>query len=164
MRNIVIRPIREDDHSTVGEILGTLTRKGESWPVSPAYTNAEALAFWFSHGQVFVAELDGEVVGTHFVGPNATGGGSHVANGGFGVAQLAWGSGVGRSMCTHAVAEARRQGYRAMQFNTVLSCNDRALALYESLGFTIVGCVPEAFLHPTKGYVDFLIMHRFLQW
>ena len=63
-------------------------------------------------------------------------------------------------MCQHSLERAAERGFRAMQFNFVVSSNERAVRLWQSLGFEIAGRLPEAFLHPTRGYVDALVMFR----
>ena len=105
---------------------------------------------------------DGGVVGTYILRPNQSGPGSHVANAAFMVARDAEGAGVGRRMAEHCLSEARRMGFRAMQFNFVVSTNVRALHLWNQLGFKIVGTLPGAFRHPEKGYVDVYVMYRSL--
>jgi GNAT superfamily N-acetyltransferase len=69
---------------------------------------------------------------------------------------------VGRALGEHALDWARDQGYLAMQFNAVVETNTRAVALWRSLGFQVVGTVPDAFCHPAEGYVGLHIMHRYL--
>ena len=78
------------------------------------------------------------------------------------VASDAQGSGVGRSMAQHSLGEARRMGFRAMQFNFVVSTNTPAIHLWKQLGFKIVGTLPDAFRHPERGYVDVYVMYRLL--
>ncbi len=112
--------------------------------------------------EVLVAEDDGEVVGTIEVRPNQPGQGSHVANFSAMVAPDAAGRGIGRALAVAALERAREAGYRAVQFNAVVATNIRALALWEDLGFRIVGTVPGAFRHPTEGDVDLHVMHRWL--
>ena len=72
------------------------------------------------------------------------------------------GRGVARGMCEHSLEHARARGYRAMQFNFVVSTNERAVRLWQSLGFEIVGRLPLAFRHPTRGYVDAFVMYKLL--
>jgi len=123
----------------------------------------DALAYWMSPDhQVFVAEENGTVVGTYFLRANQRGGGSHVCNCGYVTAPHATGRGVARAMCTHSLDHARKRGFLAMQFNFVISTNERAVRLWESLGFKTVGRLPQAFRHPKEGLVDSLVMHRFL--
>ena len=147
----------------------------------------EALAYWFrADTQTYVAELhrqsvgeavgfprtatpsptggrkDQVIVGTYILRPNQSGGGSHVANAAFMVASDAQGCGVGRAMAEHCLNEARRIGFRAMQFNYVISTNTPAIRLWQELGFEIVGTLPSAFRHPEKGYVDVYVMYRSL--
>jgi ribosomal protein S18 acetylase RimI-like enzyme len=123
-------------------------------------SRGEALAYWFrSDTRTYVAENDGRVVGTYILRPNQSGPGSHVANAGFMVVSNAQGSGVGRAMAEQCLNEARRMGFRAMQFNFVVSTNTAAIHLWKRLGFEIVGTLPGAFRHPEKGYVDVYIMY-----
>jgi ribosomal protein S18 acetylase RimI-like enzyme len=102
------------------------------------------------------------IAGTYILRPNQLGGGSHVANAAFMVAHDARGLGVGRRMTEHCLTEARRKGFRAMQFNFVVSTNASAIHLWKQLGFQIVGTLPGAFRHPKKGYVDVYVMYRSL--
>jgi len=78
------------------------------------------------------------------------------------VAPSARGQGIGRAMADHCLGEARRLGFRAMQFNFVVSTNTPAIHLWQQLGFDIVGTLPEAFRHPEKGFVDVYVMYRSL--
>jgi ribosomal protein S18 acetylase RimI-like enzyme len=121
----------------------------------------DAWAYWSAPGhEVFVFEEDGQVLGTYFLRANQRGGGSHVANCGYVTAAHASGRGIARAMCEHSLDHACARGFRALQFNFVVSTNERAVQLWESLGFEIVGRLPGAFLHPTLGYVDALVMFR----
>jgi ribosomal protein S18 acetylase RimI-like enzyme len=121
----------------------------------------DALAYWFSKNhEVFVAEQDDNVVGTYFIRPNQMGGGAHVANCGYITAASAMGKGVARAMCAHSLDYAKHRGFRAMQFNFVVSVNERAVRLWKSFGFEIAGRLTEAFLHPQMGYVDAYVMYR----
>ena len=124
-------------------------------------TEAEALAYWLGPDkETFVAVEDGNVLGTYYMRPNQAGGGKHVCNCGYMTAENAGGRGVARSMCEHSLSHARASGYRAMQFNFVVSTNQRAVRLWRSLGFDIIGRLPEAFEHPQCGYVDALVMYQ----
>jgi ribosomal protein S18 acetylase RimI-like enzyme len=121
----------------------------------------EALSYWTESGkETFVAEEEGQILGTYFLRANQAGGGRHVCNCGYMTRTSATGRGVARAMCEHSLRHAVSKGYRAMQFNFVISTNERAVRLWQSLGFEIVGRLPEAFEHPTQGYVDALVMHR----
>ena len=83
-----------------------------------------------------------------------------MANCGYVTAEAAQGRGIARAMCEHSLARARERGFMAMQFNFVVSTNERAAKLWESLGFETVGRLPRAFRHPEKGLVDALVMYR----
>lgn len=75
-------------------------------------------------------------------------------------AREAFGHGVARAMCAHSLDEARQRGFKAMQFNFVISSNTRAVALWQCCGFRIVGRLPSAFMHPEHGAVDAYVMWR----
>jgi L-amino acid N-acyltransferase YncA len=137
---------------------------GATYPFSPDTPRDEAFAYWFGHGvSSFVAEADGRVVGMYKIVQNQRDLGSHVANASFMVAPSCSGKGTGRQMGLHCLREARRNGFRAMQFNFVVSTNVAAIALWQSLGFAIVGTLPQAFRHRDLGYVDAHVMFRSLE-
>ena len=161
MSEIAIRPATRADAATIWAILEPVIRAGETYPLPRDMDEAAALAYWFEPGhEVFVAEADGDVVGTYFLRPNQKGGGAHVCNCGYMTAQRATGRGVARAMCSHSLEHARQRGFRAMQFNFVVSVNDRAVRLWQSFGFEIVGRLPQVFQHPKAGFVDAYVMLR----
>lgn len=160
---MVIRPARPDDAAAIWSIIGPTIRAGETYTLDPAMSEADALAYWFAADKdTFVAEEDGEILGTYFLRPNQAGGGAHVCNCGYMTRASATGRGIARLMCRHSLDHARTRGYRAMQFNFVVSTNEPAVHLWQSLGFAIVGRLPLAFHHPTRGYVDALVMFQAL--
>jgi ribosomal protein S18 acetylase RimI-like enzyme len=159
---MLIRPATPAD--ALWAILEPIIRAGETYPLPREMSRDDALHFWFSPAhEVFAAEQDGEIVGTYFLRPNQLGGGSHVCNCGYMTAPAHSGRGVARAMCEHSLAHGRSRGFQAMQFNFVVSTNDRAVRLWQSFGFQIVGRLPKAFLHPAHGYVDALVMYRALE-
>jgi ribosomal protein S18 acetylase RimI-like enzyme len=158
---MIIRPAVPLDDQSILQIIMPVIRSGESYALPVHWTEPEALAYWRSPDHtVFVAEDDGAVLGTCYIRPNQRGGGSHVANGAFMTAASAVGRGVASAMCSHALQYAAASGYAAMQFNFVVSTNVRAIALWQRLGFEIVGRLPGAFRHPTLGFVDAFVMFR----
>ena len=158
-----IRPSTDADRDAIWKIFHEIIVAGDTYAFDPAMSREEALAYWFrSDTRTYVAENDGRVVGTYILRPNQPGPGSHVANAAFMVTSNAQGSGVGHAMIDHCLSEARRMGFRAMQFNFVVSTNTAAIHLWKQLGFEIVGTLPGAFRHPEKGYVDVYVMYRSL--
>jgi ribosomal protein S18 acetylase RimI-like enzyme len=138
-------------------------RAGETYPIPRDVSRADALAYWRTPGHaVFVAEAGGAIVGTYYLRANNRGGGAHVANCGYMTAPGATGRGVARAMCAHSLEVARERGFRAMQFNFVIASNERAVRLWQACGFAIVGTLPGAFAHPTRGFVDAYVMFRTL--
>jgi GNAT superfamily N-acetyltransferase len=142
-------------------MLRPVFRAGETYCVPRDIGAEAALAMWFGPGyRVFLAEDAGVALGTYNIHPNRDGGGAHVANCSFVTAQQAQGRGVARTMAAHAIDTGRALGFRAIQFNFVVSSNARAIAVWQGAGWQVVGRLPEAFLHPKLGYVDALVMFR----
>jgi ribosomal protein S18 acetylase RimI-like enzyme len=158
-----IRPAVASDHDAIWAALEPVIRAGEVYALPRELTRDAALAYWLAAAhEVFVAQLDGRVAGTYYLRVNQLGGGSHVANCGYVTAQDAGGRGVARAMCAHSLDHARARGFRAMQYNFVVATNERAIALWQAMGFAIVGRLPAAFAHPALGDVDALVMYRSL--
>jgi len=158
-----IRAATEADRDAIWNIFHEIVAGGDTYAFDPKMSREEALAYWFrADTHPYVAEKGGRIAGTYIVRPNQLGPGSHVANAAFMVASDAQGFGVGRRMAEHCLSEARRMGFRAMQFNFVISTNTPAIHLWEQLGFKIVGTLPGAFHHAEKGYVDVYVMYRSL--
>jgi L-amino acid N-acyltransferase YncA len=166
-----IRPAVEEDRDAIWNIFHEIVAAGDTYAFDPQMSREDALAYWFrADTHTYVAEQlrhasraeDRHLVGTYILRPNQSGAGSHVANAAFMVARNARGQGVGRAMGEHCLSEARRLGFRAMQFNFVVSTNETAIRLWKQLGFEIVGTLPGAFRHPEKGYVDVYVMFRSL--
>jgi ribosomal protein S18 acetylase RimI-like enzyme len=154
-----IRPATADDPPSIWRILEPVIRAGETYALARDMSAAAALAYWTGPEKVtFVAEADGGVIGTYYLRPNNQGGGSHVANCGYMTAPEAGGRGVARAMCEHSLHHARARGFKAMQFNFVVSSNERAVRLWQDFGFVTAGRLPGAFHHPRLGYVDALVM------
>lgn len=162
MTSLTIRPATAADAPALWRIIGPTIRAGETYALDPDMGEAEALAYWLGPDKetfVAVAE-DGQVLGTYYIRANQAGGGRHICNCGYMTDATATGRGVARAMCLHSLDHARQRGYRGMQFNFVVSSNTRAVALWQALGFSIVGRLPLAFYHPGLGYVDALVMFQ----
>lgn len=160
---MIIRPATPLDHPAIWQLLEPMLREGETYALDRDLSREAALAYWTGPDKAtFVAETDGVIVGTYYLRANQAGGGSHVANCGYLTAPHARGKGVARAMCLHSMEEARRRGFRAMQFNLVIATNEAAVRLWSSLGFETIGRLPGSFLHPRLGYVDALVMYRSL--
>ena len=158
-----VRVATEADHDEIWKIIHEVVATGDTYAIAPNISRTDALAYWFGHEtRTYVAEQDHQLLGTYILRPNQAGSGSHVANAAFMVAPAARGHGIGRMMGEHCLNEARQLGFRAMQFNFVVSTNESAVHLWQELGFKIVGTLPGAFRHPRKGYVDVYVMFRSL--
>ena len=135
-----IRKAQASDGPAILEIILPVIREGATYSLDPNMSEVAALAYWMNaEKDTFVAAENDDIVGTYFIRPNQGGGGGHVCNCGYMTRASSIGRGVARSMCQHSLAYARERGYRAMQFNFVVSTNERAVRLWQSLGFEVVG-------------------------
>ena len=155
-----IRPATEDDWAAILPFFTAIVDDGETYAYPSGLAPDEARALWFDGAHVVVAESDGRVVGSARMGPNRPGRGAHVATASFMVDPDARGAGVGRALGEHMLAWATGQGFLAVQFNAVVETNASAVRLWRSLGFRVVGTVPEAFDSRRHGLVGLHVMHR----
>ena len=156
-----IRKARPQDAEAIWTIIEPVIRAGETYALPRDMSKAAALAYWMGPDrETFVAEEEGELLGTYFLRPNQLGGGAHVSNCGYITSASAAGRGVARTMCEDSLVRARDRGFRAMQFNLVVSTNERAVRLWKWLGFEVVGVLPGAFYHPQQGDVDTFVMYK----
>ena len=159
--SVTIRPAVQCDDDSIWRVIEPAFRAGETYPLPRDISRADAFAYWRAPDhEVFVDEDGGQIIGTYYLRSNNRGGGSHVANCGYIAATDASRRGVARAMCVDSLERARERGFTAMQFNFVISSNQRAVSLWQSCGFTIVGTLPEAFAHPMDGFVDAYVMYR----
>ena len=162
---MLIREATADDWPGIWAFYRVIVEAGETYALPRDISEAEGLAQWIQRppGQTFVAiDDDGAVLGSASVYPNRPAAGAHVASASFMVNPEHSGRGTGRALGEHVITWARGQGYRAMQFNAVVETNERAVALWRSLGFEVLTTVPQAFEHPSDGHVGLHVMHRFL--
>ena len=158
-----IRRATDDDHIGVWEIMEPVFQAGDTYTIDADISRDDALAYWFDvQKQTFVAEADGQIIGTYYIRANQAGGGAHVCNCGYMTHPAVRGLGVARAMLEHSLDLAPRIGYRAMQYNFVVSTNTRAVQTWQRYGFDIVGTLPMAFHHPQMGDVDAYVMYKHL--
>jgi L-amino acid N-acyltransferase YncA len=158
-----IRPATNADRDAIWKIFHEVVATEDAYAFDPNASQEDALTYWFRDDtHTYVAEQDRQVVGSYILRANQAGPGAHVANAAFLVSASARGRGIGRTMGEHCLSEARRLGFRAMQFNFVVSTNESAIHLWKQLGFEIVGKLPGAFRHSKNGYVDVYVMFRSL--
>jgi ribosomal protein S18 acetylase RimI-like enzyme len=158
---LAIYPATNSDRDAIWAILEPMIRSGETYTLPRDMSKEEALDYWFAPDkETFVWKENSAVLGTYFLKANQQGGGAHVANCGYVTAADAQGRGIARQMCLHSLERAKKRGFRAMQFNFVVSTNDRAIKLWTNLDFKIVGRLPLAYEHPRLGFVDALVMYR----
>ena len=159
-----ITEARKEDWDSIWPIFHEIVAEGETYAFETDTTKEQAKNIWLDvPRKTFVFEEGGEVLGTYYLKTNQAGPGNHVCNCGYMVSPKARGRGLATTMCEHSQNVAAELGYKAMQFNFVAASNEGAVRLWGNLGFETVGRLPKAFNHPTKGYVDALVMYKWLQ-
>ncbi|MFD2533400.1 GNAT family N-acetyltransferase [Gracilimonas halophila] len=158
-----IREATTEDFDQIWPIFHEIASAGETYAYPRDITKEQARKFWMEKPEkTYVIEDDGDIMGTYYIKTNQQGPGDHVCNCGYMVASEARGRGLATAMCEHSQERALELGYKAMQFNFVASSNEGAIRLWHKLGFTTVGRLPKAFHHPAKGYIDALVMYKWL--
>lgn len=157
-----IRRASESDAEAMWEIFGSVIATGDTLPFFESIDRNVFRSHWFVGATSYVAETNAGIVGMYKLNANYPDLGSHVASATYLVRPSAQGRGIGRTLVEHSIMQARSEGFAAMQFNYVVSTNIAAVGLYRTLGFAIVGTLPNAFRHRTLGLVDVYVMHRHL--
>ncbi len=158
-----IKLATDEDFVQIWPIIHEILRTGDTYPFAPETTRDEAFQIWMKKPKAtYAALLDDQLVGTYYIKANQPGLGSHVCNCGYMVGAAARGKGIGRAMCQHSLVKACKLGFKAMQYNLVVSTNTVAVKLWQDLGFDIVGTLPKAFHHHEKGFIDAFVMYQWL--
>ena len=162
--DLTFRQATPDDWPAIWPIFRAVVATGDTYPYPHDTSEDDARVIWMQPNDgrrfTFVAENDDQIVATAYLKPNQPGLGDHVCNAGWMVVPEASGQGIGRRFAEYVIDQARAAGFHAMQFNAVVASNERAVALWESLGFEIVGTVPAAFRHGTEGLTAIHVMYR----
>ncbi|OHX12356.1 GNAT family N-acetyltransferase [Chromobacterium sphagni] len=158
-----IRAMQPQDFAAFWPVFHAIVAARETYAYEPDLSLEQARRLWCEVPlETWVAEEQGQLLGSYFLKANAAGPGGHVGNCGYMVAPAARGKGVARLMCEHSQQRARARGFLALQFNSVVASNAAAVALWQKLGFDIVGRLPRAYLHASLGLVDCLVMYKWL--
>ncbi len=159
----MIRPMTQTDFEQFWPQFEAIIRAQHTYAFDANMSRQAAYKVWCELPfATFVLEQDGQILGSYYIKPNAQGPGSHVCNCGYMVSDFARGQGVARRLCEHSQHYAVEHGFKAMQFNSVVSTNQVAVALWQKLGFTTIGTIPRGYQHPEHGLVDCLIMYKWL--
>lgn len=160
---MVIREAHEIDFNEIWIIFHEIVAVGETYAYPRDTSKEEAKKIWLKLPQkTYVAEDNGQICGTYYIKANQLGGGNHVCNCGYMVSSKMRGKGIASAMCDHSQEIALKLGYKAMQFNFVVSSNEGAIRLWKKLDFKVVGRLPMAFNHPSHGYIDALVFYKWL--
>lgn len=158
-----IQLMTEADFEQFWPTFQSIVKLQQTYAFDPDISKAQAFQLWCAQPlQTFVAIENGKVLGSYYIKANASGPSDHVSNCGFMVSDKARGKGVARQLCEHAQKQAIAFGFKAMQFNSVVSSNEVAVKLWQKLGYEIIGTAPKAYRHKTLGFVDTFIMYKWL--
>jgi L-amino acid N-acyltransferase YncA len=159
-----IREATREDFDQIWPIFHEIAAAGETYGYARDTTMEQALKIWMdAPRKTYVFEQEGRILGSYYIKANQSGPGDHVCNCGYMVSAAARGRGLATAMCEHSQKIATELGFKAMQFNFVASSNEGAVRLWDRLGFATVGRLPRAFHHPSRGYVDALVMYKWLE-
>ena len=158
-----IRKYSQKDFQYLSKIAFSAFEKGDSYPYNSDIGTEKFRKLWcLDVTATYIAEISEEIVGTYYIKPNQEGRGSHVCNVGYIVDENMQNKGIGKKLCSHSQIKALELGFRAMQFNLVVSTNIKAVNLWKHQGFDIIGTIIQAFEHKRLGLVDAYIMHKIL--
>ncbi len=160
---MICRKIEPQDADAVWAIIEPIVRTGDTWVYAPDSSKEKMLDIWYnSDKHSYVYEIEGEIVATFFIKANQPDLGSHVANAGYMVHPDFRGRGIAEAMCRFSIVEAKRLGFKAMQFNIVMATNVGAIRLWQRCGFQTIGTIPKVFQHQSLGFTDALVMYQWL--
>lgn len=158
---IEIRQAKLEDNNLIWSIIKEVILKGDTYTFDPNTSKETMLSYWLGEDKhTYVATVNKEILGTFVIKDNQPGLGSHIANASYMVSEKAFSKGIGKTMAEFSLEEAKRLGYKAMQFNIVIKSNTRAVGLWQKLGFNIIGEIPDAFNHKENGLTNAYIMYR----
>jgi L-amino acid N-acyltransferase YncA len=158
---IVIKKAKKADHDNVWNIIKAVIATGDTYVFDPNSSKESLLKYWFGKDKhTYVARVEGEIVGTFVIKNNQPDLGSHIANASYMVAPSAAGKGIGKIMGEYSLIEAKKLGYHAMQFNIVVKSNERAVRLWQKIGFSIIGEIPDAFRDVKHGLTNAYILYQ----
>lgn len=156
-----IRRAKDTDHDAIWAMVKPVIRAGKSYPLPRDLDRVGGLAYWFAPDkEVFVAEEGKALIGVYYIRPNNQGPGNHICNCGYVTHTAFRGQGVAAKLCEHSLKQARKAGYRGMQYNLVVTTNKAAVHLWKKMGFEIVGTLPMAFHDPDEGDVEAFVMFQ----
>ncbi|MGK7908198.1 MAG: N-acetyltransferase family protein [Synechococcus sp.] len=156
---VELNEMREQEIPSVYSLFNLVVMEGDSYPQQSPLSESEFAAYWLA-GRAYVVRGDDSILGAFYIKPNFIGRGSHICNAGFIVQPAYRGQGIGRFMGTSALPLAKQLGYRGIMFNLVFATNRASIAIWKSLGFTKLGCIPNAVQLDNGCFIDALIFYR----
>lgn len=159
---VQVRPYEKQDIPAMTAIWNRVVADGRAFPQTDPVADGEAEEFFGSFDHCGVAVADGRIVGMYEIRPNNIGRCGHISNASYAVDPDCRNMHAGRALVSDSLIQAKNLGYRIMQFNAVVKENANARHLYESLGFNLVGIIPEGFKDLEETYHDICVYYHAL--
>ncbi len=157
----VLELFKKQDEEDLYQIFREVVDSGSQFPYACNSMREFHKQFLSPQGKVYVCRShNGDVIGGFFIRPNFSGGSNDIANAAYMIQGAYRGRGIGSLLVKASLHLAKDSGFKAMQFNLVLSRNTLAIKLYEKLGFNIIRTLPGVVQSPDGNYQDGCIMYR----
>ena len=153
---VTIRKFSEADLPAMVDIWNSIVEQGMAFPQMECLDIDSARRFFGEQTFTGAAEDCGRIAGLYILHPNNIGRCGHISNASYAVKPGLRGKGIGEMLVRHSMAEAKKNGFRILQFNAVVAVNTAALELYAKLGFTRLGTIPGGFLSKSGEYLDII--------
>ena len=153
--DLFIRPFQAKDLSSMLHIWNEVVREGIAFPQENELDEPQGLAFFAEQSHCAVAEdAGGSIWGLYILHPNNIGRCGHICNASYAVDSRCRGLHIGEKLVLDCMEQARRHGFRILQFNAVVATNLHARHLYERLGFHSLGVISGGFRTRDGRYED----------
>lgn len=159
---MTIRKFEKNDVREMIKIWNEVVEMGNAFPQKEPLTENNGYEFFSSQSYTAVAEENGEITGLYILHPNNVGRCGHLANASYAVKSEKRGCGIGRELVLDCLKSAEKLGFKVLQFNAVVKSNVAAIELYNRLGFTELGTVPNGFLNKSEEYEDIVLFYKTL--
>ncbi len=154
--NIVIRNFQSQDIPAMVHIWNEIVESGVAFPQEEKLTEATGKSFFAEQSYCGVAEEkeSGKILGLYILHPNNVGRCGHIGNASYAVSSANRGMRLGEQLVLDSIRQAHRLGFRILQFNAVVATNASARHLYEKIGFTQLGTIPNGFRRKDGKFED----------
>lgn len=154
-----IRKYRDIDIPAMMKIWNDVIEEANAFPQTEKLSEEEAIKFFSHQSYTAVAVGENEILGLYILHPNNIGRCGHIANASYAVNKNFRGHNIGEKLVRHSLDKGRELNFSLMQFNAVVSTNKTAIYLYEKIGFSRLGVIPNGFLLGSGSYTDIILYY-----